>query len=43
MVIDYLDKFNGTFFGVGIGDTLGVPFEGMLREVIYSRFNNFEE
>ncbi|MHA1473222.1 MAG: ADP-ribosylglycohydrolase family protein, partial [Promethearchaeota archaeon] len=29
--------------GVSIGDTLGHPFEGILRERIYSRFNDFKE
>ena len=43
MKIDYLDKFTGTLLGVSIGDTLGHPFEGILRERIYSRFNNFKD
>jgi ADP-ribosylglycohydrolase len=42
MLIDYLDKFKGSLIGVAIGDTLGHPFEGMLRHVIYSQFTNFE-
>ncbi len=40
--INYLDKFKGTLFGVAIGDTLGQPFEGWLRERITSRVHNFE-
>lgn len=43
MKLDYLDKFSGTLLGVSIGDTLGHPFEGMLRERIYSHFNDFKE
>ena len=43
MKLDYLDKFSGTLLGVSIGDTLGHPFEGMLRERIYSYFNDFKE
>jgi len=43
MKTDYLDKFSGTLLGVSIGDTLGHPFEGILRERIYSRFNDFKE
>ncbi len=43
MMTDYLDKFQGCLIGVAVGDTLGYPFEGMLREQIYSRFNNFKE
>jgi len=43
MKIDYLDKFSGTLLGVSIGDTLGHPFEGMIRERIYSHFKNFKE
>ncbi len=42
MKIDYLDKFQGSLIGVGIGDTLGYPFEGILREEIYSKFDTFE-
>ncbi|MFX0072233.1 MAG: ADP-ribosylglycohydrolase family protein [Candidatus Hermodarchaeota archaeon] len=41
--MDYLDKFKGSLIGVAIGDTLGRPFEGKLREDICSNFNNFEE
>ena len=41
--IDYLDKFSGTLLGVAIGDTLGQPFEGMLREQIQAKVNNFQE
>ena len=41
--LDYLDKFEGTLFGVAIGDTLGQPFEGWLREKIVARVHNFEE
>lgn len=43
MKIDYLDKFSGTLLGVSIGDTLGHPFEGMIRERIYSHFKNFKQ
>ncbi|MFX0074526.1 MAG: ADP-ribosylglycohydrolase family protein, partial [Candidatus Hermodarchaeota archaeon] len=43
MKIDYLDKFSGTLLGVSIGDTLGHPFEGVIRERIYSQFNDFKE
>jgi ADP-ribosylglycohydrolase len=43
MKVDYLDKFSGTLLGVAVGDTLGHPFEGILREDIYSRFSNFDE
>ena len=43
MKTDYLDKFTGTLLGVSIGDTLGHPFEGILSEQIYSRFNDFKE
>jgi len=41
--IDYFDKFSGTLLGVAIGDTLGKPFEGMLREQIQSKVKNFQE
>ncbi len=40
--VNYLDKFKGCLLGVGIGDALGIPFEGMLREEIYSKFNDFD-
>jgi ADP-ribosylglycohydrolase len=43
MKIDYLDKFSGTLFGVALGDTLGHPFEGVIREAIHSYFTNFKE
>lgn len=43
MEINYLDKFNGTLLGIAIGDTLGHPFEGLLRVVIHSKFKNFED
>ena len=43
MPIDYLDKFKGSLLGVAIGDTLGHPFEGMLRDAIKSNFTNFED
>jgi len=43
MKVDYLDKFSGTLLGVAIGDSLGRPFEGLLRERIYSQFDNFKE
>ena len=43
MSIDLLDKFQGTLIGVGIGDTLGHPFEGKLRTEIYSYFKDFNE
>ncbi|MFW9938238.1 MAG: ADP-ribosylglycohydrolase family protein [Candidatus Thorarchaeota archaeon] len=41
--VDYLDKFSGTLMGVSIGDTLGHPFEGIIREGIYSRFKDFSD
>ncbi len=41
--LDYLDKFSGTLLGVAIGDTLGKPFEGLLKEQIQSKVNNFQE
>ncbi|TFG07728.1 MAG: hypothetical protein EU539_04125 [Promethearchaeota archaeon] len=37
-----LDKFKGTLIGLAIGDTLGQPFEGKLRKIIHSKFDNFE-
>ncbi|MHA1489055.1 MAG: ADP-ribosylglycohydrolase family protein [Promethearchaeota archaeon] len=43
MTVDYLDKFNGSMIGVGIGDTLGQPFEGQLRGSIRGSFENFED
>ena len=43
MKADYLDKFQGCIIGVAVGDTLGHPFEGVIREQIYSRFNDFKE
>jgi ADP-ribosylglycohydrolase len=43
MKIDYLDKFSGTLLGVSIGDTLGHPYEGVIRERIHSQFDNFKE
>ncbi len=43
MPIEYLDKFKGSLLGVAIGDTLGHPFEGMLRDAIKSNFTNFED
>jgi len=43
MKTDYLDKFQGCLIGVAIGDSLGHPFEGILREQIYSRFSDFKE
>ena len=43
MKTDYLDKFQGCLIGVAVGDTLGHPFEGILRERIYSRFSDFKE
>jgi ADP-ribosylglycohydrolase len=43
MKTDYLDKFSGTLLGVSIGDTLGHPFEGVIRERIYSQFDDFKE
>ncbi|MFX1410830.1 MAG: ADP-ribosylglycohydrolase family protein [Promethearchaeota archaeon] len=43
MPIDYLDKFKGSLIGVAIGDTLGHPFEGMLRETIVDNFTKFED
>ncbi len=43
MDLDYLDKFKGSLLGVAIGDTLGHPFEGILRNAIHSKFETFEE
>lgn len=43
MKLDYLDKFDGTLLGVAIGDTLGHPFEGVLRKDIHSKFEDFGE
>jgi len=43
MTVDYLDKFKGTLLGVAIGDTLGRPFEGLIRMRIHSQFKNFKE
>ena len=43
MKADYLDKFQGCIIGVAVGDTLGHPFEGILREQIYSRFRDFKK
>ncbi|MBD3342133.1 MAG: hypothetical protein GF353_23735 [Candidatus Lokiarchaeota archaeon] len=42
MKVDYLDKFKGSLMGVAIGDTLGRPFEGILREKILQKFSDFE-
>ncbi|MFX0174741.1 MAG: ADP-ribosylglycohydrolase family protein [Candidatus Hodarchaeota archaeon] len=42
MKINYLDKFSGTLLGVACGDTLGHPFEGWLREKIFTNFDDFE-
>ncbi|MFX1376406.1 MAG: ADP-ribosylglycohydrolase family protein [Promethearchaeota archaeon] len=41
MVLELLDKFQGTLMAVAIGDTLGHPFEGKLRKDIYSYFKDF--
>ncbi len=38
MKVEFADKFVGTLLGVAIGDTLGHPFEGQLRERILSHF-----
>jgi len=43
MKADFLDKFQGSLLGVAIGDTLGHPFEGVLRNEIHSNFTVFEE
>jgi len=43
MKIDYLDKFKGTLMGVAIGDTLGRPFEGLIRIKVHSQFDNFKD
>jgi poly(ADP-ribose) glycohydrolase ARH3 len=40
---NFLDKFKGCLIGVAIGDTLGRPFEGKLREKIRSKFEFFED
>ena len=43
MTIEYLDKFKGTLLGVAIGDTLGRPFEGLIRIRIHSQFETFKQ
>ena len=43
MTNEYLDKFKGTLLGVAIGDTLGRPFEGLIRIRIHSQFENFKK
>ncbi|MBY8985709.1 MAG: ADP-ribosylglycohydrolase family protein [Candidatus Lokiarchaeota archaeon] len=43
MKVELLDKFKGSMFGVAIGDTLGHPFEGILRKDIHSNFEDFKE
>ncbi|MHA1931048.1 MAG: ADP-ribosylglycohydrolase family protein [Promethearchaeota archaeon] len=43
MKADLLDKFRGSMLGVAIGDTLGHPFEGVLRKEIHSNFEDFKE
>ena len=40
MKSDYSDKFKGTLISVAIGDTLGHPFEGYLRQEIIAQINN---
>ncbi len=37
------DKFIGTLLGTAIGDTLGVPFEGQIREQIIRYFDDFDD
>ncbi len=37
------DKFIGTLLGTAIGDTLGIPFEGKIREQIVRYFDDFDE
>lgn len=43
MNVDYLDKFKGTLISVAIGDTLGRPFEGVLRDSIHKKYSNYEK
>ncbi|MFW9894817.1 MAG: ADP-ribosylglycohydrolase family protein [Candidatus Thorarchaeota archaeon] len=43
MKTDLLDKFQGCMLGVAIGDTLGHPFEGMLRRKIHTYFEDFKK
>ncbi|MHA1986560.1 MAG: ADP-ribosylglycohydrolase family protein [Promethearchaeota archaeon] len=43
MKADFLDKFQGSLLAVAIGDTLGHPFEGVLRKDILSNFEDFGE
>lgn len=43
MMVDYLDKFKGSLLSVAIGDTLGRPFEGLIRMRIHSQFTDFKE
>jgi poly(ADP-ribose) glycohydrolase ARH3 len=40
---NFLDKFKGCLIGVAIGDTLGQPFEGKLREEIRSEFEYVQD
>jgi len=40
---NYLDKFKGTLIGIAIGDTLGFPFKGKLREEIALKFDDFKD
>jgi len=43
MKINLLDKFQGCLLSIAIGDTLGHPFEGILRKEIHSKFDDFEQ
>ncbi len=39
--MDLENKFIGTLLGTAIGDTLGVLFEGQIREQIIKYFDDF--
>jgi len=41
--INYLDKFSGTIIGVAIGDTMGRPFEGKLRDQIRRQYKTLND
>jgi len=41
--MDLEDKFIGTILGTAIGDTLGHPFEGRIKEQIDRYFDDFDE
>lgn len=41
--LDYLNKFKGTLISVAIGDTLGRPFEGVLRDNIHGKYESYDK